>query len=84
MSPFVDHLLFKLTPCKWYETTCLLQVVFIKSKVDLNVYIKQAHEIFFFLGGVGTHTKEPMGLFYKRTMNIFSSFFTFSYERIFE
>jgi len=61
-----------------------LQVVFIKSKVDPNVYIKQAHEIFFFLGGLGTHTKEPMGLFYKRTMNIFLSFFTFSYEWIFE
>jgi hypothetical protein len=37
VSPFVDHLLLKLTPCKWYETTCLLQIVFIKSKVDPNV-----------------------------------------------
>ncbi len=77
MSPFVDHLLFKLTPCKWYETTCLLQVVFIKNKVDPNDYIKQAHEFYFFLGGVGTHTKELMGLLYKRTMIFFLVIFNF-------
>jgi len=36
----------KQAPCKWYEkfTTYFLQVGFIKSKVDQNVYIKEAHE----------------------------------------
>ncbi len=48
-----------------------------KSKVDPNVYINQAHEFFFFLEGVGTHTKEPMGLLYKRIMNLFCHFSLF-------
>jgi hypothetical protein len=36
----------KQAPCKWYEKFIidLLQVGFIKSKVDQNVYIKKAHK----------------------------------------